>query len=36
MRIVPRVKREKGIEFRFEWGNRLMASPERYLLSRVF
>ena len=29
-------KGEKGIEFRFECGTRLMPSPERYLMSRVF
>ena len=36
IRIVPRAKAEKGIEFRFECGTRLMPSPERYLMSRVF
>ena len=35
IRIVPMAKSEKGIEFRFECGTRLMPSPERYLLSRV-
>ena len=36
IRIVPRAKGEKGIEFRFKCSTRLMSSPERYLLSRVF
>ena len=36
IRIAPRAKGEKGIEFRFEDGTRLMSSPERYLLSCVF
>ena len=29
-------KRRKGDEFRLECGTRLMKSPKRYLLSRVF
>ena len=36
IRIAPRAKGEKGIEFRFEGGTRLISSPERYLLSCVF
>ena len=36
IRIVPRARGEKGIEFRFECGTRPTPSPERYLLSRVF
>ena len=35
IRIVPRAKGEKGIEFRFECCARLMPSPERHLLSCV-
>ena len=36
IRIVPSVKGEKGIEFRFECGARLKPIPEACLLSRVF
>ena len=36
IRIVPTAKGEKGTEFKFDCGTRLMPSLERYLLSRVF
>ena len=35
IKVVPRMKIEKRIEFRLECGTRLISSPGRHLFSRV-